>query len=85
MPTSSENDYAHIDIDQVLKSRGQVAIVWSIEDVQGLRPDLNNDQAWEVIRLCKHWHDFDVGFTRLLIEEMADELFPRPKCNKATE
>jgi hypothetical protein len=82
MTTSSESDYSHIDIDKVLKSRGQVAIVWSIEDVQGLRPDLNAEQSWDVLAECRDKHDSEWGFTYSFIWDVADRMFPRPKPNQ---
>jgi hypothetical protein len=69
-------DYSAIDIDAVLAERRQVAIVWSIEDVQGVRPDLNADQAWEVLQDCRDKHDSEWGFTWTFIKDVADDLFP---------
>jgi hypothetical protein len=85
MTTSSESDYARIDVDKVLKSRGQVAIVWSIEDVQGLRPDLSAEQAMDVLEECRDQHDAQWGFNYTLIETIADEMFPRPEDDQANE
>jgi hypothetical protein len=70
-------DYSKIDIDAVLAERRQVAIVWSIEDVLGVRPDLNADQAWEVLTRCRDKHDCEYGFTWQYLEDVADDLFPK--------
>ena len=72
-------DFDSIDVGQLLAKRRQVAIVWAIEDVQGLRPDLDDDQAWEVLQECRDKHDSEWGFTFTFIADIADELFPRPK------
>ena len=76
MTQSSTNLHSHIDIHEVLAERREVAIVWSIEDVQEVRPDLNDDQAWEVLQRCCKVHDCNNGFTWLLIEFVADDLYP---------
>lgn len=71
-----------IDVHDLLASRQQVAVIWSIEDVQGVRPDLTNDQAWQVLQQCERIHDCEVGFNWLLIETIADDLFPEPTTTK---
>ncbi|HZZ26705.1 MAG TPA: hypothetical protein VFE46_01755 [Pirellulales bacterium] len=65
-----------IDVDEVLARRRQVAIIWSVEDVLEIRPDLNKEQAWEVLQRCQHQHDCEMGFTWTFIECIADDLFP---------
>ena len=69
-------DKALIDIHDLLTERRQVAVLWSTEDVQSVRPDLDDDQAWEVLQRCRKVHDCDIGFNWLLIETVADDLFP---------
>ena len=64
------------DIHLLLAKRRQIAIVWSIEDVQAVRPDLTEEQAWEVLQECEHRHDCEIGFTWLFIESVADDCFP---------
>jgi hypothetical protein len=65
------------DIHEFLARRRQVAVIWCVEDVQGVRPHLTDDQAWEVLQQCRRVHDCEVGFNWLLIETVADDLFPR--------
>lgn len=67
-----------IDIHALLANRRQVAIFWSIEDVQSVRPGLTGDQAWQVLQECERCHDCEFGFTWTLIKCVADELFPQP-------
>jgi len=64
-----------IDIHVLLAKRNQIAIVWSIEDVQAVRPDLDEDQSWEVLKQCEKSHDCNYGFTWDLIECVAEHLF----------
>ena len=70
----------HLTDQQILQHltrQRQIAIIWSSEDVQAQRPDLSNDQAWQVLQECERVHDAELGFTWLLIETVADELFPQ--------
>ena len=66
-----------VDVHALLSRRRQVAIIWGVEDVQGVRPHLNDDQAWEVLQECERRHDSEYGFTWTFIECIADEMFPR--------
>lgn len=60
-----------------LAGDGQAAIVWSSEDVRGIRPDLTDDEAYEVIaRVCRK-HDADLGITWETLKIVADDMFPR--------
>lgn len=65
-----------IDVHQLLAARREVAVIWSIEDVQEVRPDLTDDQAWEVLKRCYDKHDCEGGFTWQYIEDVADIMFP---------
>ena len=78
MTKSRKTDYSKIDIHKLLEKRRQVAVIWCTEDVQNKRPDLNEDQAWEVLVQCRKVHDCEFGFTWNLIEFVADDMFPRP-------
>ena len=64
-----------IDIEAVLSERREIAIIWSIEDVTEVRPDLSEDQAWEVLQLIRRRHDANLGVTWLTLEYAADTLF----------
>ena len=85
MTKSSKIKFSRINISDVLEHRRQVAVIWSIEDVQGIRPDLNDDQAWQVLKECRDRHDCESGFTWIFIELIADELFPCPDELTITE
>lgn len=71
-----------INVHELLGERRQVAVVWSIEDVQGVRPDLNDDQAWKVLQRCDKYHDCELGFNWLLIETVADDLYSEPSTTE---
>ena len=67
-----------IDIHALLAQRKQIAAIWSIEDVQGVRPDLTEEQAWEVLEEVGRKHDAEYGISWITLETMADILFPLP-------
>ena len=85
MTKSSKTNYSKIDIDKLLKQRRQVAVIWSVEDVQQSRPDLNSDQAWKVLLECERVHDCEIGFTWELIDTVAYDLFPPCDDNHVSE
>jgi hypothetical protein len=53
-----------------------ISIVWDISDVQEVRPDLDDGQAWEVLKAVKHKHDANEGVNWLVLESWADHLYP---------
>jgi len=73
---------ADIDFHALLAKRRQVAVIWSTEDVQGIRSDLTDEQAWEVLQQCRRFHDCEIGFNWLLIETVADDMFPKQPLTK---
>ena len=77
--TSQLKTEDEVDVHKLLERRHQIAIIWSIEDVQELRPDLNDDQCWQVLQRCDRVHDCNYGFTWDLIQYVADDLFPDTK------
>jgi len=44
-----------------------ISIVWGTDDVKEIRPDLTDEQAWEVLKEAEHFHDANntVIFTSL--------------------
>lgn len=64
-----------IDIHAVLAKRRQIAAIWCVEDVQEVRPDLSDDQAWEVLQYAGRHHDAEHGMTWTTLEIVAEELF----------
>lgn len=70
------------DAREALHDRREVAVVWCIEDVQGVRPDLTDEQAWDVLQECERRHDCEYGFTWTYIECIAADLYPVPDRRK---
>lgn len=63
-----------------LAAKQQIAIIWSVEDVQFLRSDLARDardQAWHVLKECSRFHDYEVGINWTLLAIVAEEHYPR--------
>lgn len=63
-------------IQERLERQGYIAILWHIDDVKEVRPDLTRKQCIEVLKQCKHGHDAGIGINWDVIEVVADSLFP---------
>lgn len=68
---------AAVDLHALLAARRQIAAIWGVEDVRQVRPDLNDDQAYEVLRAADRAHDSTFGLNWQTIEDAAEALFPR--------
>lgn len=73
-------DYADIqemefDVHDLLAEQKKIALVWSVEDVQRMRRDLDDNQSWAVLQQCERDHDCDHGLTWDTIEQTAYDLF----------
>ena len=55
----------------------EIAIIWSVDDVQQLHPALTNEQAMEVLRRAEQEHDCNHGITWETIDDIASEMFPQ--------
>jgi hypothetical protein len=74
----------NLHVHQLLAEHRMIAAIWCVEDVQGVRPDLTADQAWEVLEEVGRKHDAEYGIGWITLETMADMLFPRPTFQKET-
>lgn len=66
------------ELHKLLAERNQIAIIWDIEDVQTLRPDLGDEQAWQVLEQVERHHDAGIGIHWEVLEIHAQVLFPEP-------
>jgi hypothetical protein len=64
-----------IDLDELLEQNRLIAHVWAIEDVQKVRPDLSDDQAWEVLCVANGRFDSENGITWEILEFFAEQVF----------
>jgi len=55
----------------------QIAIIWDIDDVQAVRPDLDDDQAMHVLCAVDNKHDATIGVNWNVLEFWAYELYPQ--------
>ena len=79
-PNALTNDLDRIDRDEVdihgtLKNRRQIAVIWSVDDVLEIRPDLTEDEAWNVLQAVEDDHDANVGICWDVLEYHANCLF----------
>jgi hypothetical protein len=65
-------------VHDLLAKHRQIAAIWAIEDVKGVRPHLTDDQAWEVLEQLGDKHDAEWGISWTTLETVADDLFPEP-------
>ena len=69
-----------LDVKRLLDRQREVAVIWGIDDVLVLRPELTDDQAWEVLQYAYECHDNGVGLNWEAIESSAEYLFgPEPQ------
>jgi hypothetical protein len=58
-----------------LKMSRQICIIWNVEDVLCIRPDLTEDQAWQVLHDVDRYHDAGIGINWEVLEVTALSLF----------
>jgi hypothetical protein len=63
------------DIHSTLKNRRQIAVIWSVDDVLEIRPDLTEDEAWDVLQAVEDDHDANLGICWDVLEYHATCLF----------
>jgi hypothetical protein len=66
---------ATIDINALLSQRRQIADVWTVEDVQTVRPELNDEQAWAVLQRAQRHFDAAIGLHWDVLASHAEMLF----------
>jgi hypothetical protein len=73
-------------VHRLLAHYRRIAAIWAVEDVQGIRPDLTHEQAWEVLYEVRRKHDAEYGISWTTLECVADDLFgDAPKTDEAKE
>src|SRR5579859_5479159 len=70
-----------IDIDELLRQERKVASVWALDQVFLRRPDLTDEQAWDVLQHARNAFELD-GVHLDYLESTADGLFPPPSSAK---
>jgi hypothetical protein len=78
-------DSVDVDFRALLAARHQIAAIWTIADVQSVRPDLSDRQAWEVLQAADRQHDASVGINWEVLQCHADWLFGDAPATAGTE
>ncbi len=74
-----DEDEFDVDIHALLAENRMIAHIWGIEDVQEARPDLDDDQAWQVLQAVERHLDSQFGITWDTVELLAEDLHgPKP-------
>ena len=64
------------DLLTQLTQQRQIAVIWSVEDVKEVRPELTDNQAWHVLLETRRCHDACIGINWDVLDTVADELYP---------
>jgi hypothetical protein len=84
--TDTEPQDIDLYVHSLLAKHQKIAVIWSIEDVQGIRPHLTDDQAFEVLEQVGRKHDAEYGISWTTLECMADILFgAAPEADETPE
>jgi hypothetical protein len=54
----------------------KIMVVWSAEDVSAVRPDLTEEQCWNVLQAASRDHDGEYGINWKVLEVNADYMYP---------
>lgn len=68
----------NVKLESVNKLTRSISIIWAIEDVQEVRPDLTDEQAAHILEQVKQEHDANYGINWETIEILADMEYPKP-------
>lgn len=74
-----DKDEFEFDIDEALEEQRQIAVIWTTDHVQEIRPDLTEDQSWEVLKTCRARWGSCQGIDWQVIEKTVEEMHgPKP-------
>ena len=63
------------ELAAILRRTRRIARLWGVEDVRAVRPDLDADQAWDVLQAVDQTTDADTGISHRRLEDTAEALF----------
>ena len=63
------------ELAAILRRTRRIARLWGVEDVRAVRPDLDDDRAWDVLVEIENTTGPDTAITRRLLAETAVGLF----------
>lgn len=73
----NRNVRALIDALRRPPDEDSISLIWHVDDVLSVRPDLTKAQAREVLQAVPDRHDANYGVTWDTLEIVANDLFPR--------
>lgn len=68
--------YYEEEVDETATLPDTIAIQWSIEDVQAIRPVLTEAECRQVLAAVHDRHDATIGVTWDVLAAVADDLYP---------
>jgi hypothetical protein len=63
----------------------EIAIIWAVEDVQEIRPDLSDTEAFAVLTAVERDHDCNHGICWDTLSSAAGELYPEPEADETAD
>ena len=72
------NDKSYYNIYGYTPSNS-IAIIWCIDDVKQVRPDLNDEDCLDVLYYADRKHDASMGITYDTLQYISDYLYPQEK------
>ncbi|MDX2147941.1 MAG: hypothetical protein SFZ23_10495 [Planctomycetota bacterium] len=73
---STEAPRSRNAIQEMLAQQHEIAVMYGVGDVQAIRPDLDHNQSWDVLRECRDHVTCEFGLNYYMIEIVAGILFP---------
>ena len=67
------------DIEALLNSFRMIGSTWCVKDVHEVRPDLNDEQAFQVLTFAQGTHDATLGISWEILEQASETLFGAPQ------
>lgn len=66
----------YIEQCRLIDNRDTIALIWCIDDVLEIRPDLTEEQAGKVLTRVEDIHDASIGVSWDTLQCVADDMFP---------
>lgn len=74
-----------LDQYELVDKRYAMAIVWQVDDVLSIRPDLTEEQAGEVLGRVEDCHDASIGVSWDTLQIVAEDMYPEEEENEMEE
>jgi hypothetical protein len=56
--------------------KNSISVMWHIDDIKTIRPDLNNSESMQVLEFVRDNHDASIGINWDVLEDIAEILYP---------